>query len=187
MRAFIQIIAGACVMLWGAISHAESIASPIGIEVGKTTCSEATDIFAHTPMIKGDTDESSWSHGKVIELTQVDGFKMAGLEHVAVVCGPSDVTMVVNLVFSKGGMGIPDVVSTAKQLDRKYSLVTKNLPELGDGLARWSASNASIELVYGFQSFDFDLTYWAPGAEAIFKKWHDAQGKEADQKKTNQL
>ncbi|MFL9908345.1 hypothetical protein [Paraburkholderia sp. RL17-337-BIB-A] len=187
MRSLVQAIVISAVTTWGANCYAASVAAPMGIEVGKTTCDQVEAKLNGTQGVSGNKDQSSWSKGTMFVLDKVDGFGVDGLQKMLIVCGPSNVTMLVEMTFNKGGMGNPAVQSTAHQLDSKYSPVRKNLPELADGSALWKAPNASIELQYAFMNFSFDVDYWSPGAEVSYKKWVTAQQKESAQKKTNQL
>jgi len=164
---------------------AQQIAAPLGLELGKATCGQASSKLGLGSAPSKET--SSWAKGSVWEINDAARANVDGLKRAVFVCDDKEKLLVVALTFSKGGMSQEALQRTATQLDSKYQRIRRNLPQLGNGSAEWKAANATIEIESPHLSFDFEILYWAPGAKAMFTAWNVEQRSQRDKKKVGNL
>jgi len=177
---------GALLALSAIAAHgAPAVASPLGIEIGKTTCAQAEQL--NKGKWSGKKEESVWAGGAALQLDDMSGFHIDNLKNAIVVCDADGKVGLVGMSFDKGGMGSPNVQAIAQQLDAKYLPLKKSLPDLGGGYALWKSTNGNIELVYGPASFEFDVHSWAPGVHEKYDEWRACDLKKASQNTANQL
>ena len=161
----------------------QEVAAPLGLEMGKSTCAEATRKLKVVS-----NDVSVWSDGPILRIpANSSSIELESLVEALVICNAQDSVVFVGLTFPKGGNAAEVRTSTAKQLDAKYWNVQRNLPLVGDGYAEWKAPNATVEMVSTHLSFQFDVRYWAPGAKALYTKWQEVERRRRDQKKAGSL
>lgn len=162
---------------------AQQTAAPLGIEIGKATCTQAEAAArVKTGIERG---MSAWSGGKVLVMSNVSGFGVEGLQKVTVLCDAQDVVTALTLQFPKEG--ISGVRETVEQLDRKYKPLKRNLPYVGNAYAEWQAANAIAVLNAPHLSFSFELVYWTPAARDMFAKWEQAERAKRETKRAGSL
>jgi hypothetical protein len=174
----------ALLMLISSSTAAQQTAAPIGLELGKATCSEAS---RRLKVGAGD-GISVWSGGPILRIpANAPSIELDGLVSGLIVCDAQDRVIFVSLTLSKGGMAREGATSTARQLDSKYRAAQRNLPPVGDGYAEWKAANGTVEIDSPHLSFEFDVRYWAPGAKVMYQKWQATERRQREQKKAGNL
>ncbi len=162
---------------------AQQVAAPLGIEIGKATCTQAEAAAQVTTGIE--RGKSVWSGGQILVISNVSGFGVEGLQKVIVLCDAMDIVSVLTLQFPKEGTS--GVRETVDQMDRKYKPLKRNLPFVGNAYAEWRAANAIAILSAPHLSFSFELSYWTPAARQLFAKWEDAEKARRDKKRAGSL
>ena len=171
-----------CLLLVAAHSPlclAQQTAAPLGLELGKATCTEASR------KLQGARPDgtSAWARGPILQLPAGAG-DLQGLKGGLIVCVDKDRVVAIGLDFDQGGNA---VVLTANQLDTKYQQVRRNLPLVGNGFAQWKAANGIVEIDAPHLSFDFQLRYWASGARETYSKFLAEQQRQKEAKKRGSL
>jgi len=162
----------------------KGIAAPIGLELGKARCS---DVERRLPKVGLKRGSSAWSHGPTLESGNVRLLEVEGLENVLAVCAKDDGRMLaLALTFSKGGVSASNVIQTARQLDAKYTSVSRDLPHVGDATAQWSAANGAIELQAPHMSFSFLVIYWTEEGQQAYRRFRDVESRRQETKKGRQ-
>jgi len=169
----------------GVAGAAPQVAAPLGLELGKASCADLERAAGQAP--SGGDKVSLWGGGPVVEVRDVGRLQLEGLQRATAICDANQKILLLVLQLPKGGMSSEALQATATQLDKKYQVVRRNLPMLGNGSAEWRASNAVIEIDAPHLSFEFELRYWAPGAREAFRKWQDGERRQREQKKAGSL
>lgn len=167
--------------LWSPLAIAQHAAAPLGLELGKTTCKEATSALK----LRSDSKSriSSWAGGPIRDLPLEAG-GVPGLKGGLLICDAKDRVVFVALDFAKGNS---EASRTADQLDTKYKPNRRDLPALGNGYASWVASNGVIELDAPHVSFEFRVSYWATGAPQTYARWREVDQQQRDRQKADNL
>lgn len=167
--------------LWSPLALAQQVAAPLGLELGKATCKEAT----RTLKLRSDSKSriSSWAGGPIRDLPPGAG-SVPGLKGGLLICDAQDRVVFVAFDFAKGN---DEAARTADQLDTKYKPNRRDLPTLGNGYASWSAANGVIELDAPHVSFEFRVSYWATGAPQTYARWRELNQQQRDRQKAGNL
>lgn len=168
-----------------AVGQGSGVAAPLGLELGKATCS---DVDRRLPKGNAKKAISAWSNGPTIETANVKALEIEGLQHVTAICSKDDGRLLaLQLEFSKGGVGGSQVRETASQLDAKYKSLRSDLPLVGNASAEWQADNCTIELDAPHLSFSFSVTYLTPEASQMYRKWRQSEVRQRQAKKAGSL
>lgn len=177
MRISTPLAASFGLLLITASAQAANVAMPLGIELGSTSCSEIkeskrSDWRLENPGI------SAWSKGTILSSSNphIEGLERA--RKLMVICDSDDRAIYISLTIPKDS-----VQNIAAGLDKKYKSSQRNLPSLGRGYAKWSASNAHIIIEYEHVSFDAYLIYETGKSEKLF----NAYSKEQERQKKNAM
>ena len=150
-------------------------ALPLGIDLGTSTCSE---ILASTGAEWKLTNmgQSVWSNGAILKSPDPRLPGLGFASELLIICDEQDRSIHVSMTIPKN-----NVQQIAQSLDTKYRSTQRNLPHLGNGLAKWTASNASISLEYQHVSFTASLSYETAEARQM---WAAYTKREAERKET---
>ncbi|KWR87720.1 hypothetical protein [Cupriavidus sp. IDO] len=137
---------------------AGNTAAPLGLELGKTRCSRLAPAENHVR-----SGKSEWAGGDTVELRHLERFHLPGLARVTVNCDAQDTVALITMTFDRSAL---DEVS--KKLDARYESKRKTESTAENGYAEWAAANGSLELLYGRDSKQFTVAYWARSAKAKY-------------------
>lgn len=135
-----------------------SVAAPLGLELGKTSCARLTP-----GPNRERTGTAPWAGGDAFELKRLERFNLPGLTRAVVNCDGQDVVTLVTLTFDR--TALDDVTH---KLDGRYESKRKTDANAQNGYAEWAASNGSLELLYARDGKQFTVAYWGKGAKARY-------------------
>lgn len=163
--------AAACVAVAAsAHAHAEPgaghVAAPLGLELGKTSCTRLTP-----GPNRERTGATPWAGGDTFELKNLQRFNLPGLTRAVVNCDGQDLVALVTLTFDHTAF---DDVS--RKLDARYDAKRKTEPGAQNGYAEWAASNGTLELLSARDGRQFTVAYWSKGAKARYFAYGGAHG-----------
>lgn len=136
----------------------DKIAAPLGLELGKSRCARLTNAQNHVR-----TGKAAWAGGDAVEIRHLDRFNLPGLSRAIVNCDATDAVALITLTFDRSAL---DEVSG--KLNARYDSKRKTDPTSENSYAEWGADNGSVELLYGRDSKQFTVAYWARGAKAKY-------------------
>ncbi|TXI00670.1 MAG: hypothetical protein E6Q76_18100 [Rhizobium sp.] len=136
----------------------DKIAAPLGLELGQSRCARLTSVQNHVR-----TGKAAWAGGDAVEIKHLDRFNLPGLSRAIVNCDATDAVALITLTFDRSAL---DEVSG--KLNARYDSKRKTDPTAENSYAEWGAENGSVELLYGRDSKQFTVAYWAKGAKAKY-------------------
>lgn len=162
-------------------AYAANKAFPLGFDLGTATC---TDIYKakqnewrfNEPAI------SNWSAGTLLQVPYPVIPGLDGASDLFIVCDTQDKSLYIGMTIPKNS-----VQQIANGLDNKYRQVQRNLPGLGNGRAKWTASNANIAIEYVHVSFSASLTYQTDESIKLYNKYEQELKRNKQQETASQL
>lgn len=164
------ILGAALVVLSAAAQCATHVAAPLGLELGRATCSK---LSAGENDAKG---ASGWAGGPTFTTQDVGRYHIPGLARVTINCDAKDKVALVSLTFNKGA-GAKTLRDVESELDGKFVSTRKQLPGSGNGYAEWMAVNGSLEMIYAPDNPQFLVAYWAAGAKEKYFAYSAIKGR----------
>lgn len=163
---------------FAAPAHATStLASPLGLELGKTRCARLTP--GGNRIRTGKTD---WAGGDKVELQHLERFNLPGLTRATVNCDVNDTVALVSLSFDRSSME-----EVTKKLDARYAFKGKTESAAMNGHAEWTAANGTIEILYARDGAQFTVAYWAKGAKAKYFSYSGTKEQPVEKAAAGQL
>ena len=161
--------------------YAQNKATPFGIDLGTDTCADIYQAKQGVWSLQ-EPSMSVWSGGTILTSNYpgIVGFENG--RDFFIICDSDDKSIVVSLTIPKNS--VPHV---ANQLDQKYKLVQRNLPQLGAGRAVWKADNANIEIDYVHVSFNATLTYQNDKAKSLYSQFQREEAQRKREETAGQL
>ncbi len=159
----------AAAFLASAVANGQSsgnAAAPLGLELGKTRCARMA------PGNHEKTGKTQWAGGDALEIQHLGRFNLPGLTRATVNCDAQDTVALITLTFDRSALD-----DVGKKLDTRYESKRKTDPNAENGYAEWLATNGSVELLYGRDSKQFTVAYWAKGAKARYFAYSGVQDK----------
>lgn len=179
MKVFIAPLFSAMIFSTHAVAAEKAV--PIGIDLGTTTCAQINEAKAAEWSLSS-SGVSVWSNGPMLQFANPNLPGLAQATNLLIICDEQGRSIHVSMTIPKD-----DVHEIAQGLDKKYKTVQKKLPRLGNGLAKWAASNASISIEYVHVSFSATLAYDTKEASKLWAAYVKAQSEKKHQETASQL
>ena len=162
---------GCCLLVAPAIQAAT--ANPFGVRIGSATLANVQQVVGtHTALHPAGL--SVVTRGPIL-IGDGHGLGMPDVEHVSFIFDPHGTLQVVTIRLPNGGMGYPVFKRYRSLLAERYRTVADREAFVGAQYARFVADNAVITLESPPLSFDMDLIYASPQAEAELHRYEAAQ------------
>ncbi len=153
-------------------THA-AVANPFGVRVGTATLADVHRVVGlRTPLHPAGI--SVVTRGSIL-VGDGRGLGVPDLEHVSFIFDPHGTLQAVEARLPNGGMGYPLFKRYRSLLAKRYRTVADREAFVGEQYARFVADNAVIILESPPLSFDMDLIYATPQAEAELQHYEAAQ------------
>lgn len=141
--------------------------APLGIEVGASACRDAA------AKLGGPIRRAPESQAFVVEAGNPSALYQ-GASGIEAWCARSDgPVLILKLTLPKGGLGNPGAAEVYSNLAAKYKRVAGGAPPaVGNGYARFEASDAVIELRAPHMSFEFEVEYMT---REVYTRWQASE------------
>lgn len=179
MKSIIAPLIAAILFSTNAVAAEKAI--PIGIDLGTATCAQINEAKAAEWSL-AHTGVSVWSGGPILESANLNIPGLAQATNLLIICDEQGRSIHVSMTIPKS-----DVQGIAQSLDKKYKTIQRKLPNLGNGLAKWTASNADIKIEYVHVSFTATLAYDTKEASKLWAAYVKAQSEKKRQETASQL
>lgn len=141
-------------------AHAAN-AAPLGLEIGAATAAQVK------AKLGGTTSLSELGKNKFTEGVMLGGdgggLGVDGLKQITFIFGKDDVLQAVLMTLEK------DFNRTFEMLRKKYTLVSKQIPFVGDSYARFSQGASAVVLDAPHLSFEMTLRYISSAFDQAYK------------------
>lgn len=149
-----------------------SNAAPLGLELGVATYAQVKQQIGVKTSLT-DSGINAYTNGKMLE-SDGEGLDIDGLSDITFIFDPSDKLAGVLMTLPKQD-GMSDLNNTRFRktlatLSRKYKLVKKVVPFVGDSYAEFRQGDSLIELEAPHMSFTMNLIYETRALQQSFTK-----------------
>jgi len=143
--------------------YAGNNAAPLGQEIGVATAKQVRDqIGSQTKLADAGTND--YSGGRMLEGDGA-GLGVEGLQKIVFIFDPQEKLSGVVMTMDKGRFQ-----AVLDALSKKYRLVQKQVPFVGDSYAKFKQGNSVVELQAPHMSFSMDIQYVSDGFLTAFNK-----------------
>jgi len=163
-----------CIFTAAQAGAVAQVAAPLGIVLGEASCSELIAQGGRAVRESVSHAKLGWAGGAEVQVADLPRFHMATLVRATADCDATDKVVAVQLTFEKDIPDLKNVHAIARVLDSRYMSVREALPDSANGSALWNASNGTVEMSYFTSSGQFQLSYWAPGAQGRYSAFQAA-------------
>lgn len=157
-----QYIGTVALLLWTNLSMAGvGNVDPFGLELGVATRGQVEQAFKGKPL--STLGENAASGGAMLVAEQ-PGIGPEGLKKILFVFDKQDRLVGLQMTLPKDFHG-KNVSGIANDLARKYVQKSRNLPQVGNGAARFERGRSAVVVEAPHLSFEFTVTYLTEGLE----------------------
>lgn len=185
MKIWLSRIASVLVLAAAQTAFAGNNAAPLGVELGvasydqvkqnlgkKTRLSDAgTNAYSDGPMLKGSGE----------------GLEIDGLQEITFIFDKANRLAGVVMTLPKGGMGSENVKQIVGMLSKKYKVVKKDIPFVGDAYARFKQGASIIEVSAPHLGFSMEVRYLANDLVAALNTRSETEKTAKQQKQKSQF
>lgn len=150
--------------------------APFGLELGKSTIDDVKNKYSVE-----NAGINKYSNGEMYEL-DVSEVKFDGLEKATIIFSQDGKLLAVLTTLSKDKFDY-----LFDSLGKKYQLVSKKIPFVGDKSAKFIDGNTEISLDAPHMSFEMDMNYINKDLWISFKNKSNKEQKDKEQSEQSQL
>lgn len=145
---------------------------PLGFELGKATIEDVQNTYKTT-----EAGISAYTEGKMLN---VDAYEVGlqDLQKVLFIFNSDGTLSVVDMTFRKTKFD-----ELYGQLNKKYKLVKKQIPFVGNKYAEYKNGKSTVKLDAPHMSFELDVIY---GQNSFFKNMKEVNNRQEQQRKDKQ-
>ena len=145
---------------------------PLGFELGKATIEDVQNTYKTT-----EAGISAYTEGKMLN---VDAYEVGlqDLQKVLFIFNPDGTLSVVDMTFRKTKFD-----ELYGQLNKKYKLVKKQIPFVGNKYAEYKNGKSTVKLDAPHMSFELDVIY---GQNSFFINMKEVNNRQEQQRKDQQ-
>ena len=130
------------------LNKAIAAPAPFGLEIGKTTLSEAQKKY---PLQKSGSNK--WTQGPMFKINP-SNIQFDGLKSIELIFSKENKLLAVLTSLHKGKF-----YALQQQLQKKYKLISQSTPSVGNKNAKFVEENVEIFLEAPHMSFDMSMNY----------------------------
>lgn len=145
---------------------------PLGFELGKATIEEVQNTYKTT-----EAGISAYTAGRILNVDPYE-IGMQDLEKVVFIFNQDGTLSVVDMTFNQSKFD-----ELYGQLNKKYKLVKKQIPFVGNKYAEYKNGNSTVKLDAPHMSFELDVIY---GQNSFFKAMKEVNNRQEQQRKDKQ-